>query len=408
MTIAYFDTIAGISGDMTLGAFLHAGVPLEHLRKELTKLSVEGYSIITRSVDRNAISALKVDVTIDVEDGGTKSHHHHAGEHNHHTHDHHHPSRSLEDILGMIDHSTLAPRVKERAARIFTVIGQAEAKIHGTTLDKIHFHEVGAVDSIVDIVGTSICLEYFGIDAVYSSPIKLGSGGFVNTQHGTMPVPTPATLEILQGYPTILTDIPFELTTPTGAGIIKALSSGTLSMEELRVKAIGYGCGTREIPQVPNMLRIFIGNLEASYDSDELVSIETNIDNMNPEIFPFVIEQLISNGAHDAYMVPVVMKKGRPGILLSVLVNRGKIDSVLKVIFAETTTLGVRIQSIERRKLQRSSKIVNTSFGEMRVKVIGVDGTERLSPEFEECKRVALEKNIPLLDVYKQVETELS
>jgi len=159
---------------------------------------------------------------------------------------------------------------------------------------------------------------------------------------------------------------------------------------------------------VPNLLRVIIGDLEPSYDKDELVSIETNIDNMNPEIFPYVIEQLISNGAHDAYLIPVVMKKGRPGILLSALVNRGKIDSVLKVIFAETTTLGVRIQSIERRKLQRSSKVVNTSFGEMKVKVIGVDGAERLSPEFEECKRIALEKNIPLLDVYKQIEAELS
>jgi uncharacterized protein (TIGR00299 family) protein len=417
MTIAYFDTIAGISGDMTLGAFLHAGVPLEFLRKELAKLSVGGYSISTRTVERNTIAAQKVDVTIDGEgDSATPHlHDHHTDGHNHHTHDHHqhqhdhpHPLRSLADILGLIDQSTLPPRVRERAARIFTVIGQAEAKIHGTTLDKIHFHEVGAVDSIVDIVGACICLEYFGIDAVYSSPVKLGSGGFVHTQHGTMPIPTPATLEILQGYPTILTDIPFELTTPTGAGILKALSSGTLSMEALTVKAIGYGCGTREIPQVPNLLRVFIGNLEVSYDKDELVSIETNIDNMNPEIFPFVIEQLISNGAHDAYMIPVVMKKGRAGILLSALVNRGKVDSVLKVFFAETTTLGVRIQSIERRKLQRSSKVVKTSFGEMRVKVIGVDGAERLSPEFEECKRVALEKNMPLLDVYKQIEAELS
>ena len=405
MTIAYFDTIAGISGDMTLGAFLHAGVPLEFLRKELAKLPVGGYSLSAKIVERNAIAVQKVDVTIDGEVEISVPHSH---DHYQHQHAHPHPQRSLTDILELIDRSTLPLRVRERAAKIFTIIGQAEAKIHSTTLDKIHFHEVGAVDSIVDIVGACICLEYFGIDAVYSSPVKLGSGGSVHTQHGAMPIPTPATLEILQGYPTILTDIPFELTTPTGAGIIKALSSGMLSMEALKVKAIGYGCGTREIPQVPNLLRVFIGDLVASYDNDELVSIETNIDNMNPEIFPFVIEQLISNGAHDAYMIPVVMKKGRPGILLSALVNRGKIDSVLKVFFAETTTLGVRIQSIERRKLQRSSKVVKTSFGEMRVKVIGVDGAERLSPEFEECKRVALEKNIPLLEVYKQLEAELS
>lgn len=412
MTIAYFDTVAGISGDMTLGAFLHAGVPLEFLRSELAKLPVGGYSLATRLVERNAISVTKVDVAIDSETPKPHSHDHHSAEYDHQKHDRHlhshHPSRSLKDILELIEASTLPPRVRERAAKIFTIIGQAEAKIHGTTLDKVHFHEVGAVDSIVDIVGACICLEYFGIEAVYSSPVKLGSGGFVQTQHGTMPIPTPATVEILQGYATILTDIPFELTTPTGAGIIKALSSGGLSMEALKLKAIGYGCGTREIPQVPNVLRVLIGELEARYDTDELVSIETNIDNMNPEIYPFVIEQLISNGAHDAYLIPVVMKKGRPGILLSALVNRGKIDSVLKVIFDETTTLGVRIQSIERRKLQRSSKVVKTRFGEIRVKVIGIDGVERLSPEFEECKRIALEKKLPLLEVYKQIESELS
>jgi len=222
-----------------------------------------------------------------------------------------------------------------------------------------------------------------------------------------MPNPTPATVEILKEYRTILTDIPFELTTPTGAGIIKALSSGGLSMEQLRVKSIGYGSGTRDIPQVPNLLRIFIGELEAGHEHDELVTVETNIDNMNPEVFPFVLERLLANGAHDAYMIPIVMKKGRPGILLSALVNRGKLDAVLKVVFAETSTLGVRIQSVERRKLKRSSKTVTTLFGDMKVKVITIEGVERLSPEFEECKRIALEKNIPLLDVYKQVEAEL-
>jgi uncharacterized protein (TIGR00299 family) protein len=335
-------------------------------------------------------------------------HSHDASSHHHGGSAHPHHSRSLKDILALIEESALAARVQERASKIFTIIGTAEAKIHNTPLDEIHFHEVGAVDSIVDIVGTAICMEYFGINAVYSSPVKLGSGGFVNTQHGKMPNPTPATVEILKEYRTVLTDIPFELTTPTGAGIIKALSSGMLSMEQLQVKSIGYGTGTREIPQLPNLLRVFVGELIAGHDYDELVTVETNIDNMNPEVFPFVLERLLSDGAHDAYMIPVIMKKGRPGILLSTLVNRGKLDAVLKVIFAETSTLGVRIQPVERRKLQRSSKTVQTLFGEMKVKVITIDGTERLSPEFEECKRIALEKNIPLIDVYKRVEAELS
>ena len=412
MRIAYFDTIGGISGDMTLGAFVHAGVPLDFLRQELTKLPVEGYSLEQKTVQRNAITAIKMNVTVDGVPDEPHTHHDHHHAHDAHSHKqdnhvHSHPSRSLKDILILIQKSSLAARVQERASKIFTIIGAAEAKIHNTTIDEIHFHEVGAVDSIVDIVGTAICLEHFGIDSVYSSPVKLGSGGFVNTQHGQMPNPTPATVEILKDYRTVLTDVPFELTTPTGAGIIKALSSGMLSMEQFQVKTIGYRTGTRDIPQLPNLLRVFIGELVEGHEQDELVTVETNIDNMNPEIFPFVIERLLGVGAHDAFLIPVVMKKGRPGILLSALVNRGKLDAVLKVVFAETSTLGVRIQPVERRKLQRSSRTVNTLFGEMKVKVITVDGAERLSPEFEECKRVALEKNIPLLDVYKQVETEL-
>ena len=415
MTIAYFDTVGGISGDMTLGAFIHAGVPLDFLRQELLKLPVGGYSLEQKLIQRNAITAVKLNVIVEGENVIGESHanddHHHSHDAHSHHHDspaHSHHSRSLKDILALIEKSALPARVQERASKIFTIIGTAEAKIHSTTLEQIHFHEVGAVDSIVDIVGTAICMEYFGVDAVYSSPVKLGSGGFVNTQHGKMPNPTPATVEILKEYRTVLTDVPFELTTPTGAGIIKALSSGMLSMEQLHVKSIGYGTGTQDIPQLPNLLRIFIGELVEGHDHDELVTVETNIDNMNPEVFPFVLERLLSVGAHDAFMIPIIMKKGRPGILLSALVNRGKLDAVLKVVFAETSTLGVRIQPVERRKLQRSSKTVKTLFGEMKVKVITVDGAERFSPEFEECKRVALEKNIPLIDVYKQVEAELS
>jgi len=393
--IAYLDIVGGISGDMTLGAFVHAGVPIEYLREELSNIHLHGYHLECRQEMRNAMSGIKIDVV-------TEEH-----AHDHHHHQPHHEHRGLRDILEMIENSTLPARVKERAAKIFTVIGEAEAKVHDTTLDKIHFHEVGAVDSIVDIVGSCICLEYFGIDALYTSPVKLGSGGTVTTQHGVMPIPTPATIEILRGYPTALTAIPFELTTPTGAGIVKALSSGTLDMERLLVKSIGYGYGTREIPQIPNLLRVFVGELEPLYHHDELVTVECNIDNMNPEILPFVIERLLGSGAHDAYIIPVIMKKGRPGHLLSVLVNRGALDPILQIVFAETTTLGVRIQPVERKKLVRTSKVVPTRFGDMKVKLIVFDGKERLAPEYEECKRIALEKNIPLIEVYRAVEAEL-
>lgn len=406
MTIAYFDTIGGISGDMTLGAFVQAGVQIDFLRQELNKLPVSGYSLNRTTLERSSIAAEKVDVII--ERAGTKNGPHsvqHRGVSHHHTNAL--PIKDLRSILGLIGGSSLPPHVQERAAKIFTVIGEAEARIHNKRIEEIHFHEIGAIDSIVDIVGACICLEYFGVERVYSSPVKLGCGGFVDSDHGKLPVPSPATLEILKDYPAVLTEVPAELTTPTGAGIIKALSSGTLAMEELRVRAIGYGCGTRDIPEIPNVLRVFIGELSTKHEEDELVSVETNIDNMNPEIYPYVIDRLLAAGAHDAYLIPVVMKKGRPGILLSALANRGKVDSILKIVFAETTTLGVRIQAVERRKLQRASRTVKTSFGEMRMKVIVIDGTERLSPEFEECKRVALAKNMPLVDVYKQIESEM-
>ncbi len=386
MRIAYFDTIAGISGDMALGAFVSAGVRIDDLIAELLKLGLPGYEIRASHIERSGISATKVDVVTSEQ----------------------HVHRHLSDINRIIGESALSPVVKARAGKIFNVIGSAEATIHNTTLEKIHFHEVGAIDSLVDIVGTAICLEQLGIGAVYSSPIKLGSGGFVNSEHGKLPVPTPATVEILKGYPTLLTDIPFELTTPTGAGIIKALSQGVLTAEKIKVESIGYGAGTREIPSLPNLLRVLVGELDPAYESDEIVAVETNIDDMNPEIYPYVIERLMGAGAHDAFVVPIVMKKGRPGMLLSILLERAKLDAILAIVFRETTTLGVRIQPIERRKLPRSQREVQSSLGTVKAKVIVREGKEVLVPEFEECKRIALERNLPLKDVYSTLEREMN
>lgn len=214
-------------------------------------------------------------------------------------------------------------------------------------------------------------------------------------------------MELLSGYPVVLTDIPFELTTPTGAGIIKALSRGTLSMERIQVHRVGYGAGEKDIEAVPNLLRVLIGELHHSYEEDEVVIVETNIDDMNPELYPFVIEQLLGSGAHDAYLAPIIMKKGRPGILLSALVGRKRLDDVLRVFFSQTTTLGVRIQQTERRKLPRVQKEVRTSLGVVKVKAILVDGQEKLMPEFEECKRIASELNLPLIEVYQKIQSEL-
>jgi hypothetical protein len=386
MKIAYLDTIAGISGDMTLGAFISAGVPLDKLRTELQKLNLEGFELNANSVNRNGIAAVQANVQIT---NPPKYH------------------RNLKDISAIIDSSSLNNKVKENSKKIFSELAKAEATVHNITIDKIHFHEVGALDAIVDIVGTSICLDLLHIKKIHSSPIKLGSGGFVNTEHGRMPIPTPATVELLKDYPTVLTDIPFELTTPTGAAIVKALSNGIIPFEKIYVQSIGYGAGTHDLGETPNFLRIFIAELQSVTANEEVVSVETNIDDMNPEIYPYIIEKLLSAGAHDAYLIPVIMKKGRPGILLSALANKSILQEIVNIIFQQTTTLGVRIQEISRKKLTRSSKTLKTSLGIVQVKVIQVDGTERYALEFEECKRIADEKNIPIIEVYKIFEREL-
>jgi len=387
MKIAYFDTIAGISGDMTLGALVSAGIPIDDLISELRKLNLSGFELSAKHITRNGIVAVKVDVLI-------------SGQPHYH--------RYLKDIEKLLDDSELSLTVKERSKKIFHEIAVAESNVHNTSIEKVHFHEVGAIDSLVDIVGASICLEMLGIQKVYSSPMKVGNGGMVKTQHGMLPVPTPATMEILKDYPVVLTDVPFELTTPTGAAIIKALSQGVLSAERIQVSAIGYGAGGRDIEQLPNLLRVFIGELAPEYVADEIVSIETNIDNMNPEIYPYIIEKLLAAGAHDAYLIPIVMKKGRPGILLSILAERARIDRILDIVFRETTTIGVRIQPVERKKLPRRHTKINTIFGPVSIKIVTVDGNEQKRVEFEECKRIASEKNIPLSEVYQILERELN
>jgi uncharacterized protein (TIGR00299 family) protein len=385
MKIAYLDTLAGISGDMTLGAFLSAGLPLDVLINELRKLNVSGWELSASHIKRNGIGATTIDVVI----SEAPSYHRH-----------------LSNINEIIEQSSLSKIVQESAKKIFYQLAVAEAAVHSSTIEKVHFHEVGAIDSIVDIVGTAICLEAMGIERVYSSPIKVGSGGTVNTQHGTMPVPTPATLEILKGYPIVLTEIPFELTTPTGAAIIKALSAGTLPIEQVRVQSIGYGAGTRELQAIPNLLRLIIGDIADERECDEVISIETNIDDMSPEILPYVIEKLVGAGALDAFLIPIIMKKGRPAHLLTVLAGRESVEPLLGILFRETSTLGVRIQDIERRKLPRTQRQVQTSLGAVTVKSVTLDGRERLIPEFEECKRLATEKHMPLMEVYKILENE--
>jgi uncharacterized protein (TIGR00299 family) protein len=387
MKIAYFDTIAGISGDMTLGAFVSAGVPLEILRDGIKKLGVSGIELEASHIPKNGITAVKLSVIV----SEAKAHHRH-----------------MKEIIELIDGSALGIRIKEDSKKIFMEVGKAEASVHGIPVEKVHFHEVGAIDSIVDIVGTAICLDYFNIESVYSSAVKLGSGGFVESEHGKLPVPAPATVEILRGYPTVMTEISHELTTPTGAAIIKALSCGVLTSEEIKVGQIGYGAGSRDIPGIPNLLRIMIGKIRLEAEGDECILMETNIDDMNPEIFPYLIEQLLTTGARDAFLVPIIMKKGRPGVLVSALVERSMVDEVVSIFFRETTTLGVRMQRVERRKLIREEREVDSVFGRIRMKVARYSGSEKLIPEFEECKRIAVETGLPLQDVYRRLQVEFS
>jgi uncharacterized protein (TIGR00299 family) protein len=383
MKIAYFDAFSGISGDMTIAAFLNAGLDENEFLTELSKLKLSGFEIEIKKVIRNGITATKFDVIVKEKQ---KEHRH------------------LSDIFEIIDASDLSEFVKQTSKKIFTNIAQAEAKIHNTTVEEVHFHEVGAIDSIIDIVGTTICIEKFKIEKIFASKISLGSGSFTQTQHGKMPIPSPATLELLKNFPVTLTDIPFELTTPTGASIIATLAEYGLEKETIKINSVGYGAGNFDIPNQPDLLRIIIGEIPQKFNEEKLLLVETNIDDMNPEIYPYVIEKLLHSGANDAYLVPVIMKKGRPGILLSTLVNETKLDDILKVIFTQTTTLGVRILEIRRKKLKREQKEIDTPFGKVKFKIAIIENSERLVPEFEECKRIAEEKNIPLIQVYKILE----
>jgi uncharacterized protein (TIGR00299 family) protein len=385
MTLAYFDCFSGISGDMTLGALVDAGVGIEVLRTQLEKLHLPGYEITALKVARAGIQATKVHVCLDGQDQ---------------------PARHLSDIRSIIETSTLSSSIKQKSIMIFERLAQAEAKAHGTTPDKVHFHEVGAVDAIVDIVGSIIGLEVLGIKNIAGSAINLGSGT-IKTSHGTMPVPAPATAELLKNIPSYGSSVPFELTTPTGAAILSALGSTFGLMPQMRISRIAHGAGDKEIPEQPNVLRLMIGEPTAAYEEDSSIVIETNIDDMNPQVYDYLIEKLMEQGAQDAYLTPIIMKKGRPAILLSVLTDKAKTDVLLDTIFRETTSIGVRIRETDRKKLTREIKEVDTDYGKVRIK-ISKRGNEILTvtPEYEDCRRIAEDRKIPLKQVLEEAKKQ--
>jgi len=378
MKIAYFDCFAGISGDMVLGALVDAGLSLDVLTAELKKIEISGYSLKSESVVKNGITGTKITVSTE------ESHHH----------------RGLTEILNLIAESTLDQWVKESSTKAFERLAEVEAAIHNTTVDKIHFHEVGAVDAIVDIVGAMIGVHHLGFDKVYASRIHVGTG-FVECAHGTIPIPAPATAALLKSVPTYSTGIEAELTTPTGAAIVTTLAESFGVMPEMTVEEIGYGAGSRDL-SIPNLLRVSIGVTEAGqYETDTVLLIETNIDNMNPELYEHVFERLLAAGALDVFTTPITMKKSRPGIILSVLTPPALENTLLEIIFTETTTIGVRLQHLQRRKLSREIKTVETEYGPVQVKVASHgDRVVNVAPEYEDCKKIAEEKGIPIQDVY--------
>ncbi|SFA85833.1 nickel pincer cofactor biosynthesis protein LarC [Selenomonas ruminantium] len=384
MKALYLDCFAGISGNMFLGAMLQLGVPEAYLKKELEKLPMaDEFALEVRDVERKGIQSLYVEVKLH-----PKEKHHHE--------EHHHVHRRMMDIREIIEKSSLNMAVKQQALAIFMEIAKAEGKVHGKPAEEVTFHEVGAVDSIVDIVGAAICLDYLEIERIFVSRLTVGSG-WVNCAHGLLPVPAPAVAELLIGWQTERGTEEKELVTPTGAGIVQALGTYSENLPKGFVtECIGYGAGSHEL-NIPNVLRVYRGEYNGAVDS-KLAVIEVNIDDMNPQIYGYLYEKLLAAGALDVWTTPIFMKKNRPAQMLSVLVDEEKQNACVAIIFAETTSIGLRIMPVAQR-LEASRHIakVETKYGVVNCKVSAWEGKIcSVSPEYEDCKALAVEKQVPL------------
>ena len=381
MKILYFDCFAGIAGDMTVAALLELGLPMETLREGLAALPFSGYTLASSRVDRQGIAGTSFQVTLLEAD---QPHRHYSG------------------IAAMIEAAALKPRVKELSQRIFRRLAEAEASVHGVALERVHFHEVGAVDSIVDIVGTAIGLDYLGIERIYASGLPFGRG-FVQTAHGRLPVPAPATAFLMQGIP-LSPDIgEGERVTPTGAAIIAALAEGFGPPPAMKPEKIGYGAGEKDFPELPNLLRLVLGEGADMVRREEVLVIETHLDDMNPEIFGYLMERLLEAGALDVAFSPLQMKKNRPATRLTVIAQVGDLEKLSGIILTESTAIGLRYYPAGRLTLARRAELRETSLGQVQVKVLE-DG--RVAPEFESCRQIARERGLPLIDVYRTVERE--
>ncbi len=384
MKVIYYDCFSGISGDMNLGAMIDLGMDPDHLISELKKLNLQGWEISIEKSQRHGIGGTKVTV---------------------HQTIHEHVHRNLADISDIINYSKLDPAVKATTLKIFTVIALAEARVHNVPVDEIHFHEVGAIDAIIDITGAALCYHYFKPDAVFCSPLQLG-GGFARCAHGTLPVPAPATVEIVKNMSVKLNGVDFEATTPTGAAILSVLTDNSIQqLQSFRIVKTGYGVGHKEHPEVPNLLRVHL----AEYDDilskgHEALLIECNIDDMSPELYGHITDELFAAGAVDVFLTNIVMKKGRPGVLLSVICEKGIESAVKERIFTQTTTIGLRTTTFLKNTLVRKLLKLKTDFGEVGFKFSYL-GEKLVSakPEFEDCKHIADTTGIPLKEVISRL-----
>jgi pyridinium-3,5-bisthiocarboxylic acid mononucleotide nickel chelatase len=383
MNLAYFDCFSGISGDMTLGALLDAGCDLARLRSDLQSLQVPGWEISAEKVWKNGMAATYAKVKTEDQ----KKH------------------RGLAEILEILKNSKLDDQVRDRATAIFSKLGEAEAHVHDVPMEKIHFHEVGAVDAIIDIVGACIGFHQLGIDKFACSPLNVG-GGTAKMAHGVLPVPAPATATLLKGKPTYSNGVQRELVTPTGAAIVATLCDHFGAQPPMTVSAIGYGAGTADLEGQPNVVRIMVGQpaekLVAGFD-EEISVIEANLDDMNPQIYGYFLEKALAAGALDVYTTPVQMKKNRPGTLLTVLCKPQDASALTTLIFSETTTFGVRTTTAHRRILPREHVSVSTTFGDVRIKLSRINGRiQHAAPEFDDCRKLAMEKDVPLQQVINE------
>jgi len=383
MKIAYFDLISGASGDMLLGALLDAGLAEDNLRKGLAKINLKDFDLRVKKVSKNGFSATKVDVIIEDDV----------------------PERHLSDIEAIIKESQLSSQIQKQALAIFHKLGKVEANIHGVSIEKVHLHELGGVDTIVDVVGVLLGLNILGVEKVFTSPVPLGRG-FVNGAHGNIPLPAPATVALLQGVPITGSELETELVTPTGAVLLTSLTESFGLIPSMTLEMVGYGAGGRDLP-LPNLVRLFIGEKKENPlgDFGTLVVMETNIDDLNPEIFDFIMEELFEAGALDVFLSPIQMKKNRPATLLQVLAKPDDSTKLRNILFRETTTLGVRQKLVQRFALDREIREVETPYGVVRIKIAHLDkGKIKISPEYDDCRRLAKDQGIPIQEVYKAAE----